>query len=102
VSAPAASARTWAAEDYLTAVGQQLADLPDEERSALLQPLAADGVPVTFSFPQNYVLDPEGVTRFGWPVSAGQCIAELPRPEVPLPVFPASVASSATAPTSGG
>jgi hypothetical protein len=60
----------------------------------LQQPLAADGVPVPFSFPQGYVLDPAGVDRYGWPVSAGQCTAELPRPEVPLPVFPA--------PTAGG
>ncbi|MCU1619492.1 MAG: hypothetical protein JWR41_1498 [Modestobacter sp.] len=60
----------------------------------LQQPLAADGVPVSFSYPQAYVLDPTGLDRFGAPVSAGQCRAELPRPQVPLPVFPA--------PTAGG
>jgi hypothetical protein len=70
------------------------------------QPLAADGVPVTFSYPQDYELDPEGVDRSGWPVSAGQCTADLPRPEVPLPVFPEQVPASASAapvaPTAGG
>jgi hypothetical protein len=55
----------------------------------LQQPLAADGVPVAFSYPQAYVLDPAGLDRFGTPVSAGQCSAGLPRPAVPLPVFPA-------------
>jgi anti-sigma factor RsiW len=52
------------------------------------QPRAADGVPVPFSFPQSYVLDPRGVDLYGAPLS-GQCVTELPRPEVPLPVFPA-------------
>jgi hypothetical protein len=55
----------------------------------LQQPLAADGVPVAFSYPQAYVLDPAGLDRFGTPVSAGQCSAGPPRPAVPLPVFPA-------------
>jgi hypothetical protein len=54
------------------------------------QPRAADGVPVPFSFPQAYVLDPRGVDRYGAPLS-GQCVTELPRPEVPLPVFPPPV-----------
>jgi hypothetical protein len=58
----------------------------------LQQPLAADGVPVSFSYPQAYVLDPTGLDRFGAPVSAGQCSADLPRPQVPLPVFPAPAA----------
>ncbi len=61
----------------------------------LEQPLAADGVPVTFSYPQGYELDPAGTTRSGEPVSAGRCTAELPRPEVPLPVFPEQVPASA-------
>jgi hypothetical protein len=44
----------------------------------LEQPEAADGVPVTNSYPQSYVVDP-----------ADSCTAELPRPDVPLPTFPA-------------
>ena len=70
-------------------------------------PLAADGVPVTFSFPQDYVLQPGGMDLYGWPVAPGQCTAELPRPEVPLPVFPpadpaagtTTAAPTTTAPT---
>jgi hypothetical protein len=55
-------------------------------------PLAADGVPVPFSFPQRYVLDGD---QFGAP-----CDATLERPEVPLPSFPAAAepASPAEAP----
>jgi hypothetical protein len=60
------------------------------------QPLAADGVPVPYSFPQSYVLDPvldpQAMDLDGLPVPATQCSAELPRPEVPLPVFPAAPA----------
>jgi len=40
MSTPAAAARPWEAEDYLAAVGRRLADLPAEERSALLEDLA--------------------------------------------------------------
>ena len=65
-------------------------------------PLAADGVPVTFSFPQGYVLQPGGLDPYGVPVRPGQCAAELPRPEVPLPVFPPADAVSADGATSGG
>ena len=52
-------------------------------------PLAADGVPVGFSYPQAYALDPGQPGADGLPVTAGQCAAELPRPSVPLPVFAA-------------
>jgi hypothetical protein len=51
------------------------------------QPLAADGVPVPYSFPQSYVLDPAGVDLYGTPVSPGMCEPDPPRPDVPLPVF---------------
>lgn len=61
------------------------------------QPRAADGVPVPFSFPQRYELDPAGVDLYGSIAVVGQCDADLDRPEVPLPVFP-SVEDPATAP----
>jgi hypothetical protein len=67
------------------------------------QPRAADGVPVPFSFPQSYVLDPRGVDLYGAPLS-GQCVADLPRPEVPLPAFPAggpTAAGESVAPLPG-
>ena len=44
-------------------------------------PLAADGVPVPFSYPQRYVLDGE---QYGAP-----CDTVVERPDVPLPVLPA-------------
>lgn len=47
-------------------------------------PLATDGVPVPFSYPQRYVLDESD--SYGVP---GQCDRDLPRPEVPLPDLPA-------------
>lgn len=50
-----------------------------------LAPRAADGVPVPFSYPQNYVLDGE-TTPYGGSVEPGQC-QQLSRPQVPLPVF---------------
>jgi hypothetical protein len=54
------------------------------------QPRAADDVPVPNSYPQSYELHPSGVGIDGAPVSPGRCTVELPRPEVPLPVFPAA------------
>jgi hypothetical protein len=54
------------------------------------QPQAADGMPVPYSFPQSYVLDPAGVDIYGLPVPARQCDTDVPRPDVPLPVFPPS------------
>ena len=54
----------------------------------LEQPLAADGVPVPHSFPQSYELVGLDVDIHGAPVSPGQCLADPPRPAVPLPVFP--------------
>lgn len=70
----------------------------------LQQPRAADGVPVPFSFPQSYVLDPAGTDLYGAPVTAGQCSAEVSRPAVPLPVFPAApgATAGAAAPVPGG
>jgi hypothetical protein len=64
-------------------------------------PLAADGVPVTFSFPQDYELAGSGVDASGVPVSPGQCSAELSRPEVPLPAFPATTPASASGEVQG-
>jgi hypothetical protein len=60
----------------------------DECARALEQPRAADGVPVPQSFPQDYQLLGLDVDIHGLPVSPGRCVAEPPRPEVPLPVFP--------------
>ena len=54
----------------------------------LAQPPAADGVPVPYSFPQSYVLDPARVDIYGGPLPVGQCVTDVPRPHVPLPVFP--------------
>jgi hypothetical protein len=57
----------------------------------LEQPLAADGVPVPNSFPQSYVLDPAGVDLSrSIPRPANSCEADVPRPDVPLPTFPAT------------
>ncbi|SNR36443.1 HAAS signaling domain-containing protein [Blastococcus mobilis] len=59
----------------------------------LEQPLAADGVPVPHSFPQSYELLGLDVDIHSVPVSPGQCATDLPRPHVPLPVFPAESAT---------
>jgi hypothetical protein len=57
------------------------------------QPLAADGVAVPNSFPQAYELDRElesdAHTVDGRTVPMSSCDTDLPRPEVPLPTFPA-------------
>jgi hypothetical protein len=58
-------------------------------------PLAEDGVPVSFSFPQSYVLDPDWARAFAGADNVPGCVPDPPRPEVPLPVFP-------TAPAPGG
>jgi hypothetical protein len=60
---------------------------PDECRRVLEAPRAADGTGVPFSYPKQYVLDPEGKTVIGDPVRAGQC-KPLTTPKVSLPVFP--------------
>lgn len=75
----------------------------DECARVLEQPLAADGVPVPHSFPQNYVLDPAGVD-LSRSVSrpAASCVADLPRPDVPLPVFAASDGTGAAPATPSG
>jgi hypothetical protein len=61
---------------------------PDRCRRSLVPPKAADGAPVPFSYPQQYVLDPGGETIDGGTATPGQCLATLPLPKVPLPVFP--------------
>jgi hypothetical protein len=60
---------------------------PDHCRRLLAPPRAADGTPVPFSYPMQYVLDPEGKTIYGGPVTT-PCAASLPKPAVVLPVFP--------------
>jgi hypothetical protein len=59
----------------------------DECVRVLEQPLAADGVPVPHSFPQSYELLGLDVDIHSAPLTPGQCLAEVPRPDVPLPVF---------------
>ncbi len=58
------------------------------------QPVAADGVPVPNSYPQAYELDrvlvPSALGVDGTPVPFSECDADLPRPAVPLPTFPAA------------
>ena len=65
-------------------------------------PQAADGGPVPNSFPQPYVLDPvltpDAVALDGTVQPIERCTADLPRPAVPLPTFPAEP----TAPVPGG
>ncbi|MCW2572257.1 MAG: hypothetical protein JWO88_2315, partial [Frankiales bacterium] len=60
---------------------------PDECRRVLEAPRAVDGTGVPFSYPKQYVLDPEGKTVIGDPLRAGQC-KPLTTPKVSLPVFP--------------
>jgi hypothetical protein len=70
----------------------------DECARVLQQPEAADGVPVPNSYPQSYVLDPAGVDLSrSIARSPDSCLTDVPRPEVPLPTFPAAE-SSAPAP----
>lgn len=68
------------------AVGQQLW-WNDHCRRLRVQPRAVDGVPVAQVYPQQYALDPEGVTLSGFPVRPGQCRAVLTPPRVALPVL---------------
>ena len=69
----------------------------DQCARVLEQPQAADGVPVPNSYPQSYVLDPAGVDLSRTiPRPVASCVADLPRPDVPLPTFPAE--STAPAP----
>lgn len=63
------------------------------------QPRAADGVPVPYSFPQNYVLDPAGVDLYGIPAAPGTCPSAVPRPEVPIPAFPPETPADPSAAT---
>ena len=65
-------------------------------------PLAADGMPVPFSYPQSYeldrVLEPNAIGVDGSPMPVSSCDADVPRPEVPLPTYPAT---ESTAPAPG-
>jgi hypothetical protein len=54
------------------------------------QPLAEDGVPVSFTFPQSYVIDPDWARAFAGADNAPACVPDVPRPEVPIPTFPAA------------
>ncbi|HWG94037.1 MAG TPA: hypothetical protein VNU66_07440 [Mycobacteriales bacterium] len=72
----------------------------DRCRRVLAQPRAADGVPVPHSYPQQYVLDPQGETLDGGPAAPGQCVQDRQRPQVPLPVFPPAADESAAGPAS--
>ena len=47
----------------------------DHCKRVLSPPLALDGAPVPFSYPQTYVLDRAGVDLYGNPVQPGQCKA---------------------------
>jgi hypothetical protein len=49
-------------------------------------------VPVPHSFPQSYELLGLDVDIHTVPLSPGQCMTEVPRPDVPIPVFPPSPA----------
>jgi hypothetical protein len=64
----------------------------------LEQPRAVDRVAVPNSYPQAYELPDEGLDAFGNPITPGTCVVEQPRPDVPLPTFPAE----STAPVPGG
>lgn len=70
-------------------------------RRVLAQPRAADGVPVPYSYPQAYVLDPSGRDRVGGLVQPGQCAPERTWPPVPIPTFPAPPAPPAVPPAAG-
>jgi hypothetical protein len=56
----------------------------------LQQPEAADGVPVPNSYPQSYELVPGNVSIYGTAMAPGACVPDRPRPDVPLPTFPAA------------
>ena len=70
---------------------------PDSCPRLLAAPLALDGVPVTFSFPQTYQLDPTRPRTSGL-VSPPPCAVSIPRPKVPFPVFGTTPGSPAPTP----
>jgi hypothetical protein len=70
---------------------------PDECRRVLDAPRAVDGTGVPFSYPKQYVLDPEGKTVIGDPLRPGQC-KPLTTPKVSLPVFPKPSPAAAAKP----
>ena len=61
-------------------------------------PLAADGVPVEFSYPVEYRVSAQ--FEFTPNQRAGtQCLPEIPRPPVPVPTFPPDAGPEAAPPT---
>ena len=61
-------------------------------------PLAADGVPVEFSYPVEHQWS--GQVEFMPSEQGGtQCVREIPRPPVPVPTFPSDAGPEAPAPT---
>jgi hypothetical protein len=76
--------------------GQQLW-WADHCRRVLSPPRAVDGTPVPYSYPKTYVLDPEGKSLSGLPLTPGQCKA-LTTPEVVFPVLTKPAASAAAKP----
>ena len=68
----------------------------DHCRRVVAPPRAADGTPVSNSYPKPYVLDPEGMTLSGNPVQPGQCTAST-APHVVVPVFPKTAPSAGPA-----
>ena len=71
----------------------------DDCARVLDPPQAADGGLVPNSFPQSYVLDPvlapDAVALDGAVRPIERCVADLPRPDVPLPTFPATAGTAA-------
>ena len=60
----------------------------DRCRREPAHPLAADGVPVEFSYPVDYrVVSLDQVEGM---FEGRQCLAEIPRPPVPIPAFPSA------------
>lgn len=66
----------------------------DHCRRVLNPPRAADGTPVPYSYPKQYVLDPEGKSLSGLPLTPGQCKA-LTAPDVVLPALQGTAGSLA-------
>lgn len=83
---------------------------------APLHPLAADGVPLEFSYPYRYgvtgrsnqavqqdFMERAMAERTGQDPAATQgCLPEIPRPQVPIPVFPPPATAEGTPPPAEG
>jgi hypothetical protein len=70
---------------------------PDHCRRFAAPPRAADGAFVRFSYPKQYVLDPEGKSLSGMSIDSARCTA-LVTPKVKLPVFPKPTAQPVAQP----